>query len=299
MSSSNSVHAGNSGSDLPAVLKASSSTAGSDVEQWTWEIGRELLRLARQHRKGFFSTRFWSDRLMTWAMNDPAFKVQLFRFIDVFPMLRQAHQVHEYLTEYLAQPGVNLPPWMEMGLKAAGYAPGVFASMIVGQIRTMADNFIAGTDAFSAVARLRDLWDDGFAFSVDLLGEACLSDAEALAYRERYLDLVQTLPDDVAQWRSCPRLESDPLGPGAANQRLDQDQLLERRHRPDRLPGFARRAGRGLRPILQAAEKRGVAVNFDMEQHFLEGPHARSLRARVRGERLPRGRGPAGLSPQR
>ena len=146
MSSSNSVHAGG-GSDLPTALKALSSTGGSDVERLTWEIGSELLRLARQRRQGFFSTRFWSDRLMTWAMNDPAFKVQLFRFVDVFPMLRQAHQVHEYLTEYLGQPGVTLPPWMEMALKAAGYAPGVFASMIVGQIRTMANNFIAGTDA--------------------------------------------------------------------------------------------------------------------------------------------------------
>ena len=270
MSSSNSVHAGNGGSDLPAALKASSSTAGSDVERWTWEIGSELLRLARQRRQGFFSTRFWSDRLMTWAMNDPAFKVQLFRFVDVFPMLRQAHQVHEYLTEYLAQPGVNLPPWMEMGLKAAGYAPGVFASMIVGQIRTMAANFIAGTDAFSAVARLRDLWDDGFAFSVDLLGEACLSDAEALAYRERYLDLIQTLPDDVAQWRSCPRLESDPWGPVPRTNVSIKISSLSARTDPIDCQGSLAALGAALRPILQAAEKRGVAVNFDMEQHFLK-----------------------------
>ena len=61
-----------------------------DVERSTQEIGRELLRLGRQQRQGFFLTRFWSDRLMSWAMDDPAFKVQLFRFVDVFPMLRSS-----------------------------------------------------------------------------------------------------------------------------------------------------------------------------------------------------------------
>ena len=44
---------------------------------------------------------------MDWAMKDPAFKVQLFRFIDVFPMLRTPEQVHEYLCDYLGQPGVT------------------------------------------------------------------------------------------------------------------------------------------------------------------------------------------------
>ena len=53
-------------------------------------------------------------------MKDPAFKVQLFRFVDVFPMLRDSRQVHEYLTECLSEPGVRLPGWMDLGLKAGG-----------------------------------------------------------------------------------------------------------------------------------------------------------------------------------
>ena len=35
---------------------------------------------------------------------------------------------------------------------------------------------------------------------MDLLGEACVSDAEADGYREKYLDLVNNLPDRVADW---------------------------------------------------------------------------------------------------
>ena len=89
-----------------------------EVERRATEIGRELLQLARDYKAGVFSAKFWSDQLMNWSMKDPAFKVQLFRFIDVFPMLHTPALVHAYLTDYLSQPGVTLPPGMDIGLKA-------------------------------------------------------------------------------------------------------------------------------------------------------------------------------------
>ena len=134
---------------------------------------------------------------MSWAMKDPAFKIQLFRFVDVFPMLDTPAKVHDYLLDYLSQPGVTLPSGMDLGLKAGGLAKGVMAKTIAGRITAMAGNFIAGTDAESAVSKLQGLWNKGIAFSVDLLGEACLGDQEAQVYQQRYLDLVQTLPERV------------------------------------------------------------------------------------------------------
>ena len=76
----------------------------------------------------------------------------------------------------------------------------------------MAKTFIAGTDAESALPNLEKLWKSGIAFSVDLLGEACVSDAEADMYQAKYLDLVGNLPDTVAGWKSNERLETDHLG---------------------------------------------------------------------------------------
>ena len=95
------------------------------VEERARRIGAELLRLARENRTGPFSSRFWSDQLMSWAMRDPAFKVQLFRFVDVFPMLGTPRQVYDCLVDYLGRPEVTLPPGMEFGLKAGGLAKGV------------------------------------------------------------------------------------------------------------------------------------------------------------------------------
>src|SRR4030095_9215337 len=77
----------------------------------------------------------------------------------------------------------------------------------------MASKFIAGTDAASALPNLKQLWEDGIGFSVDLLGEACVSDAEADHYRDKYLDLIRNLPAQVASWDATPRLEAEHLGP--------------------------------------------------------------------------------------
>ena len=207
---------------------------------------------------------------MHWAMRDPNFKVQLFRFIDVFPMLRTSAQVHEYLRDYLSQPGVTLPAGIELGLKAGRLAKGLLAKTIASQITAIAGNFIAGADVTAALPALRRLWDEGVAFSVDLLGEACVSDAEARAYQRRYLDLIETLPAAVAAWPPQPLLETDHLGavpranisikPSAASARAD---AIDFEGSLGALAGV-------LRPILAAAARHQVLVNFDMEQYALK-----------------------------
>ncbi len=242
----------------------------ADLEAVTQHLGRELLRLGREHRLGPLSARFWSDRLMSWAMKDPAFKVQLFRFVDCFPMLRSSRQVHEVLVEYLTQPGVVRPPWMDWGLKAGHYAKGLFAAAVGKQITAMAGNFIAGTDAASALPRLRGLWDEGSAFSVDLLGEACVSDEEARAYQARYLDLLEKLPEEVAGWPANLRLETDHLGPVPRTNVSIKISALSARTDAIDFEGSLRALEEALGPVLRAAAQRGVLVNFDSEQHSLK-----------------------------
>ncbi|MCR4412613.1 MAG: proline dehydrogenase family protein, partial [Thermoguttaceae bacterium] len=234
------------------------------------QIGHDLLREGRGHRAGFFSSRFWSEQMMGWAMKDPAFKTQLLRFVDVFPMLRTSAQVYEYLGEYLGSPGVGAPPWIELGLKAGRFAKGVFAAGVGAQIAALAGHFIAGADAPSALPRLHDLWLDGSAFTVALLGEMCLSDEEAQAYQRRYLDLVTTLPDEVGRWPAHPTAERDHLGPvPRANVSVKPSALAARADAID-FEGSIRSLHEALRPLLDAAARRRVLVHFDMEQHALK-----------------------------
>jgi len=138
------------------------------------------------------------------------------------------------------------------------------------QIEGMASRFIAGQDAAEALPALRELWDDGIAFSVDLLGEACLSDEEADEYQRRYLDLIHTLPAEVAAWKPRARLESDHLGRIPRVNVSIKISSLSARCDPIDTEGSIDDLMRRLVPVLEAARDRGVFVNFDMEQFALK-----------------------------
>lgn len=236
-------------------------------ERRVQSIGRAFLDEARGHTAGLLSGKFWNDKLMDWSMKDEAFKVQLFRFVDAFPTLTTPEAVYEHLTDYLSQPGVKPPPGMALGLKAGGAMKGTVARTMAAQITGMAEKFIAGTDAESAVPKLRKLWKDGLCFSVDLLGEACISDKEAEEYQHKYLDLVQNLPRWVNDFPANDRLESDHLGPvPRTNVSIKVSSLCAR---TDAI-AFERTIATSMErivPILEAARDGGVFINFDVESH--------------------------------
>jgi len=229
-----------------------------------------LLDAARANQTGLLSAAFWSDKLMSWSMRDEAFKVQLFRFVDAFPTLKSSESIYDHLTDYLSQPGVTLPPGMDTMLKAGGLAKGLVAKTMSSQIQSMAAKFIAGRDARDALPQLSQLWGDGYAFSVDLLGEACVSDSEAEMYRAKYLDLIENLPAAVAAWPAKPLLESDHLGAIPRTNVSIKISSLYARTDPIDTEGSVRGLVEAIEPLLRAAAARGVFVNFDMEQHALK-----------------------------
>ncbi|MCH2140953.1 MAG: proline dehydrogenase family protein [Phycisphaerales bacterium] len=246
---------------------AKPSPLGADVEADVLRIGESLIQAADKHQKGLLSASFWSDKLMDWAMKDEAFKVQLFRFVDCFPALKRKEDVHVHLEDYLTQPGVSLPPGLGLGLKAGGLAKGAMTKTVAGRIEAMGKRFIAGTDAASALPQLESLWNKGIAFSVDLLGEACVSDAEAAEYQRRYLDLVDNLPDTVETWSDQPVLQRDHIGEIPRSNVSIKISSLYARTDPIDLEGSVAGLVEALRPILEQAGRRNVLVNFDMEHH--------------------------------
>ena len=244
--------------------------ATSDHEARILALGTELLDKARAHKSGVLSGAFYSDALMNWSMKDHNFKVQMFRFVDAFPVLRETDDIYDHLQDYLSQPGVTVPGVIATALAAGKLAKGVAVKTIRGQIEGMAGKFIAGTDAASALPNLKEMWRDGIAFSVDLLGEACVSDAEADAYRDKYLDLINNLPSQVAGWPANTRLESDHLGPIPRTNVSVKISSLSARCDPIDTEGSIRDLMTRLVPILEAAKAKGVFVNFDVEQFALK-----------------------------
>jgi len=167
----------------------------------------------------------------------------------------------------MSQPGVTPPAGMGIGLKAGGLLKGALASTMSNQITAMAGKFIAGEDAEASLPTLRKLWNDGKCFSVDLLGELCVSDEEAAQYQRRYLDLIESLPREVAGWKSAPILESDHLGAIPRTHVSIKISSLYARTNPIDTEGSIRGLLEALQPILNAAARSNVTINFDMESH--------------------------------
>src|SRR3954462_4093834 len=87
-----------------------------DVEERTKAFGREIF--ARLDRQGpVLFTRAWAeDKLMGLGMHDPALKVQLFRFVDTLPYLKDPADVSRHLREYLGETRDDLPRWVRAGM---------------------------------------------------------------------------------------------------------------------------------------------------------------------------------------
>ena len=78
-----------------------------------------------------------------------------------------------------------------MNVASLGAAPARAVALAVRRNATrMAQRFIAGATPGEALPAIRKLRRQSLAFTLDLLGEATLSEDEAVVYEQRYLDLL-------------------------------------------------------------------------------------------------------------
>src|SRR5579872_4179941 len=98
-------------------LTAAADTAELDaVETLTQEIGRYLWNHLERRSASLFERRWWDDRILSWAMADESVKVQMFRFVDVLPMLKSREAVTQHLQEYFEEVREHLPWAVRLGL---------------------------------------------------------------------------------------------------------------------------------------------------------------------------------------
>ncbi len=80
--------------EAPRAAQAGPADVDSAIEADTQEIGRELFARLERRSPSIFERRWWDDRILSWAMADESVKVQMFRFVDVLPMLALARGRH-------------------------------------------------------------------------------------------------------------------------------------------------------------------------------------------------------------
>ncbi len=231
-------------------------------------IGEDLARRSSGLAPGLFDSRWWSQAAINLAMKDPAFKAQLFRFIDVLPSLRDDAQVVRLAEEYFGDMSGHLfgAQWGLKALASTKLGATLSGKAIRHQVEQMATSFIAGASIEQAVPTLRKLWDDGRAFSVDLLGEASVNEREADAYRDRCLSALRILGDVCPAWSPSPLLERDHLGLLPRVQLSIKISALYSQLDPIDSESSYRAVAARLRPLLNIAATLPASMIFDMEQ---------------------------------
>ena len=240
----------------------------SSIESSVSRIGEQLARLSAGRTPTLFEGRWWSHTALNLAMHDSLFKAQLFRFIDVLPSVTDDEEVVRLAREYLGNADTALfgTQWGLKALSATSLGARLSGKAIRSQVEHMARTFIAGATVEEAAPRLSDLWQHGRAWSVDLLGEATISDREADRYRDRCVEALSLLAREAALWPSLLLLERDHLGPIPRVQLSIKISALSPHLDPIDPEGSYRSVVARLRPILDLAMRLPASLIFDMEQ---------------------------------
>jgi RHH-type proline utilization regulon transcriptional repressor/proline dehydrogenase/delta 1-pyrroline-5-carboxylate dehydrogenase len=253
----------------------------NETEEQTRRYGREIF--ARLDRQGpiLFTKAWLDDQLMGLGMSDPALKVQLFRFVDTLPYLKRDEDVNRHLYEYLREARDELPGWVRRGMR---FIPGggplgkLLAFAARKGAERMARKFIAGSNVREALGAIRQMRDRRLAFTIDLLGEATITEVEADHVRKQYLDLLTGLTAEVKYLPEEPAIDRDDRGPIPRVNVSVKLSALYSQFDPIDPEGTAEAVGRRLRPILRLARQTGAFVNFDMEQYSFKDVTLRIFR---------------------
>jgi len=235
-------------------------TLQSDIER----RGKRVFELVDTHPEPLFSKAGFYQRLMALSMRDEQFKVQLFRFVDVLPSLRSSREIIQHLEQYFADGRDGAPPFVGLGIRLARIVPWVSGPVLRWNVSGMARQFIAGRNADDVISTLRKRRAQKIGFTVDLLGEAVVSEPEADEYAARYQDLLEKLARETKGW-------TDPLGKNSelfpvVNLSVKISALYSQMNPADPADAIAHLAPK-LRPLLRRARELGAFINFDMESY--------------------------------
>lgn len=196
----------------------------------------------------------------------PELRAALFRLVDVAPACRTPADLGHHLAGLLS----DVPPDDRAALLGRRLGRGRATAPLTGRvasvgIRQMAGRFILAEQPQEGAAALADLWRRGVAASVDLLGEATVTPAEADRYAARCDEALTILSREAAGWPAQPILEADSAGPlPRVNLSVKVTALTPMIREAEPELGVADAAPR-LRHLLRRARDLGAHLHVDIE----------------------------------
>ena len=256
--------------DLSVETSDFSISERNSIEGRSVEIGEELYSRVHRERPWILQRRWWDDRLMDWSMSDEELKVQLFRFVDVLPMLTNDRAISDHLAKYLGQVKSGMPVWARRGLQGTANVWGLRS--ILAKVARMgatdfARRFIAGSDTQEVIQTARRLRRSPQGFTLDILGEAVTSQQEADRYFQAYADLITTVAPSVNDWSEITQVDCDPMGQLPRMNLSVKLSALDPHFDPIDTEGVLERVGGRFRELLRIAREHRAFINVDMESY--------------------------------
>ncbi|HRX86827.1 MAG TPA: proline dehydrogenase family protein [Phycisphaerae bacterium] len=240
------------------------------TEQRCRELGTELFERAHAAEPRIWQRAWWERRMLEFTSADMRMQTQLFRFMEALPHMRDDADIARHLQEYLDAD--TLRDHLSLRFATMFRDPhGLFGRCVGGVVRQaafqMAHSFITGTNTREAIAFAERLRDRCMAFTLDVLGEATISERSADTAGAVYLELIESLGAAAAQWPGVGLIDTGRRGPMPRANISIKLSALDPSFNPVDPEGVYRRVGGRLRPLLDRARELGVFVNIDMEQY--------------------------------
>ena len=255
------------------VIQADQSVTDRRYEEKTQEIAQKLIQTTREKSNILNRMRDqmrWDDKVLDWTMSNPGLRVQMFRFIDTIPALQSKPEIARHFQQYMSAEAVELPSALKAILNFSepdSFPAQTAAATITKAVETLAYKYIAGENISEIIKTIDRLRKEGMTFTIDLLGEAVITETEAQGYLQRYLDLIEQLTQKAQTWK---RVEKIDLADG---EELPQVQVSVKltafysQFDPLDPEGSKAKVCDRIRILLRKAKQLGVAVHFDMEQY--------------------------------
>lgn len=193
-------------------------------------------------------------------------RAALFRLVDVTPMCRDTPDVSRHLAALLgeiSEPNRTIRLMKRTArTRALAGATGLIART---GVRGMASRFIVGESVDEALDELAGMWRRGVSSTVDLLGEATVTEAEADTYARRCEQTLRVLADAAPGWPSRPHLEHDIHGEVPRVNLSVKVSAMTPEARPDDPARGAAGARDRLLALFRAAREWGAHLHIDME----------------------------------
>ncbi len=202
--------------------------------------------------------------MIDWSLEDESLRVALFRFVDVLPSLESSSEIGRHLEEYFARVDHALGGLAV--LAQALHAGTLVAPVVRRNVINLARRFIAEESSGHLITVLENLRKEPAAFTLDIVGEATVSDLEAQAMQQRYLELLRRLSKASEGWPSCAQIDESPKGKiPRVNLSVKLSALCARFDPLD--PNTETTVRERLRELFREAGRLGAAITVDMEQY--------------------------------